>query len=229
MSIINGRVVGINQQEFDIRTGRGDQDAGGGKIYEVDPAAVAHFKAVLAAQPPRKPHGISSQRHGSARVDPDIRRKANELAARARAIAIAQAAQPDQEAKEMNVMDEQVHEFTEPFVRKVHERFSSGESVKALGNELGVPWQTLRAQFRRYGLPAGRADVKKRKPVRAASKAETAVVPVRETAVAVNAPASSGDLRAQLGVIQELLTLAEAQSVTLSGKISVDLHAEVAF
>jgi len=229
MSIINGRVVGINQQEFDIRTGRGDQDAGGGKIHEVDPAAVAHFKAVLAAQPPRKPQGISSQRQGSARVDPDIRRKANELAARARAIAIAQAAQPDQEAKEMNVMDEQVHEFTEPFVRKVHERFSSGESVKALANELGVPWQTLRAQFRRYGLPAGRTDVKKRKPVRAASKAETAVVPVRETAVAVHAPASSGELRAQLVVIQELLTLAEAQSVTLSGKISVDLHAEVAF
>ncbi|MBK6708883.1 MAG: hypothetical protein IPG51_00865 [Chloroflexi bacterium] len=37
------------------------------------------------------------------------------------------------------------------------------------------------------------------------------------------------DLREQLGVIQELLGLAEAQSVTLRGKISVDLHAEVAF
>ncbi len=231
MSLINGRVRGINQQEFDIRTGRDDQDVGGGgKIYEVDPAAVAHFKAVLAAQPPRKPQAISSQRYGSGRIDPEIRRRANELAARARAQAFAQAAQPDiQEVKELTVTKEETTELTEAAVRLAHARFAQGESVKALAAEMGVPWQTLRAQFRRHGLTEGRQGTAKNKPVMAGAKVETAVVPVRETAVAVHAPAPSGDLRTQLVVIQELLNLAEAQSVTLSGKISVDLHAEVAF
>lgn len=60
-----------------------------------------------------------------------------------------------------------------------------------------------------------------------------AVVPARETAVAANSNGSSGDqagdLREQLDLIQELLGLAEAKQVTLRGKISVELHAEVAF
>lgn len=54
-------------------------------------------------------------------------------------------------------------------------------------------------------------------------------VPVEETAVATNGDQQPGDLREQLTVIQELLALAEAKQVTLSGKISVDLHAEVSF
>ncbi|MBP6472539.1 MAG: hypothetical protein KA773_18975 [Chloroflexi bacterium] len=60
----------------------------------------------------------------------------------------------------------------------------------------------------------------------------TAVIqsaPVEETAVATNGDQQPGDLREQLTVIQELLALAEAKQVTLSGKISVDLHAEVSF
>ena len=54
-------------------------------------------------------------------------------------------------------------------------------------------------------------------------------VPVEETAVVTNGDQQPGDLREQLTVIQELLALAEAKQVTLSGKISVDLHAEVSF
>jgi len=57
----------------------------------------------------------------------------------------------------------------------------------------------------------------------------TAVVPVQETAVATNGHVQPDDLREQLAVIQELLGLAEAKQVTLRGKISVELHAEVAF
>ncbi len=228
MSLINGRVRGINQQEFDIRTGRDDQDAGGGRIYEVDPAVVAHFKAVLAAQPPRKSRAtISQRRQGASRVDPEIRRRANELAARAKALAFAQTAQPDKEVKELTVTKEETTELTEADVRLAHARFAQGESVKVIASELGIPWQTLRARFRQYGLTQGRVDASNRKPVRAVSKVETAVVPAQVTAVAPEQAPT--DLRAQLSVIQELLSLTEAQSVTLRGKISVDLHAEVSF
>ena len=136
----------------------------------------------------------------------------------------------------------EVAELTEVAVREAHGRFTKGESVMALATELGVPWQRLQGQFRRYGL-AGRQEAGKSKPVRAVAKAATAVVPVRETAVAETAVAATAvaatspasgptpptGLREQLGVIQELLGLAEAQSVTLRGKICVDLHAEVAF
>ncbi|MBK7916475.1 MAG: hypothetical protein IPJ94_09475 [Chloroflexi bacterium] len=51
MTLINGRVVGINQREFSLRTGSDEESHGGGRLYAVDPAAVAHLKAVLAAQP----------------------------------------------------------------------------------------------------------------------------------------------------------------------------------
>ncbi len=233
MTLINGRVVGINQREFSLRTGSDEESHGGGKLYEVDPAAVAHFKAVLASQPPRKPQAVSSQRQKqSGRLDADLQRKVNELAERARARAAAQA--ETVETKELDVAEQEKPELTETAVREAHGRFSQGESVKALAAELGVSWQSLRAQFRRYGLSAGRQEARKSKPVRAAAKLETAVVPVQETAVAATAvaatsPTPPADLREQLGVIQELLSLAEAQSVTLRGKICVDLHAEVAF
>lgn len=204
MSLINGRVRGINQQEFDIRTGRDDQDAGGGRIYEVDPAVVAHFKAVLADQPPRKPRTtISQRRQGASRVDPEIRRRANELAARAKALAFAQTAQPDKEVKKLTVTKEETTELTEADVRLAHARFAQGESVKVIASELGIPWQTLRARFRQYGLTQGRVDASNRKPVRAVSKVETAVVPAQVTAVAPEQAPT--DLRAQLSVIQELL------------------------
>lgn len=232
MTLINGRVVGINQREFSLRTGSDEESHGGGRLYEVDPAAVAHFKAVLASQPPRKPQAISSQRQKqSGRLDADLQRKVNELAERARA----RAAQAETvETKELDVAKVDVAEqgkpeLTETAVREAHGRFSQGESVKALATELGVSWQSLRAQFRQYGLSAGRQEAGKSQPVRTAAKVETAVVPAQETAVAANAPVPPTDLREQLGVIQELLSLAEAQSVTLRGKICVDLHAEVAF
>lgn len=219
MSIINGRFVGLSDREFVLRTGDSDGH-GGGKIYPVDPTAVAHFKAVLAQQKRPSP-GV--RRGGSGRLDAGLQQKANELIDRARQ----RAAAAQSETKETDVKDKQVSELTETAVRDAHARFVDGESVKALANELGVPWQTLRGQFRRYGLPAGRQGSKERKPVRAVSKMETTVVPARATAVA-HEPTPT-DLRAQLGVIYELLSLAEAQSVTLRGKISVELHAEVSF
>jgi len=228
VSVINGRFVGINDREFILRTG-GDGDAGGGKIYPVNPTAVAHFKAVLAQQQAeptrtRRPSpGI--RRGGNGRLSADLQRKVDELKERARQRAAAAQA----EIKELDVTTNEAVELTETAVREAHGRFSQGESVKTLADELGVPWQTLRGQFRRYGLPAGREGARKRQPVRAAAKVETAVVPVQATAVAADGPTSPNDLREQLGVIQELLSLAEAQSVTLRGRISVDLHAEVAF
>ncbi|MBP6468893.1 MAG: hypothetical protein KBE23_09740 [Chloroflexi bacterium] len=231
MTLINGRVVGINQREFSLRTGSDEESHGGGMIYEVDPAAVAHFKAVLASQPPRKPQAVSSQRQKqSGRLDADLQRKVNELAERARARAAAQAEVV--ETKELDVAKPEKLELTETAVREAHGRFTRGESVKALAAELGVSWQSLRAQFRQYGLSAGRQEAGKSQPVRTAAKVETAVVPMQATAVAASTahgPTPPTDLREQLGVIQELLSLAEAQSVTLRGKICVDLHAEVAF
>ncbi len=235
MTLINGRVVGINQREFSLRTGSDEESHGGGRLYEVDPAAVAHFKAVLAAQPPRKPQAISSQRQKqTGRLDADLQRKVNELAARARAKALAEIIETVEivetvETKEFDVAKNEVVELTETAVREAHGRFTKGESVKALAAEMGVPWQSLRAQFRRYGLAEGRLGAGKSQPVGAGAKVETAVVPVQATAVAATSPTPPADLREQLGVIQELLGLAEAQSVTLRGKISVDLHAEVAF
>ncbi|MCB8988107.1 MAG: hypothetical protein H6661_10210 [Ardenticatenaceae bacterium] len=215
----------------DLRT-----EGGGGKIYPIDPAAVAHFKAVLAQQQvesdrKRRPSpGI--RRGGNGRLDADLQRKIDELQVRARQRAAAAQA----ETKELDVTEKRVNELTETAVREAHGRFSQGESVKTLADELGVPWQTLRGQFRRYGLPAGREGARKRQPVRAAAKVETAVVPVQATAVATNGHAQPDDLREQLAVIQEqlaviqeLLGLAEAKQVTLRGKISVELHAEVAF
>ncbi len=229
MTLINGRVVGINQREFSLRTGSDEESHGGGRLYEVDPAAVAHFKAVLAAQPPRKPQAISSQRQKQAgRLDADLQRKVNELAARARAKALAEIIETV-ETKEFDVTKNEVVELTETAVREAHGRFTKGESVKALAAEMGVPWQSLRAQFRRYGLAEGRQGAGKSQPVGAGAKVETAVVPVQATAVAATSTTPPADLREQLGVIQELLGLAEAQSVTLRGKICVDLHAEVAF
>lgn len=227
MTLINGRVVGINQREFSLRTGSDEASHGGGKLYEVDPVAVAHFKAVLASQPPRKPQAISSQRQKqSGRLDADLQRKVNELAARARAKALAAAENEKDKDKELIVAEQSTNvELTETTVREAHGRFVKGESVKALVAELGVPWQTLRGQFRRYGLAEGRQGAEKRQPVRATAKVETAVVPAQATA----SPTPPADLREQLGVIQELLGLAEAKQVTLRGKISVDLHAEVAF
>ena len=38
MTLINGRVVGINQREFSLRTGSDEESHGGGRLYEVDPA-----------------------------------------------------------------------------------------------------------------------------------------------------------------------------------------------
>ncbi len=234
MTLINGRVVGINQREFTLRTGGDEESHGGGRLYPVDPAAVAHLKAVLASQPPRKPQAISSQRQKqSGRLDADLQRKVNELAARARAKALAAA--ENEKDKELIVAEQSTNvELTETAVREAHGRFVKGESVKVLAVELGVPWQSLRAQFRRYGLAEGRQGTAKPKPPGAAVKVETAVVPVQATAVAATAVAANGhaqptDLREQLGVIQELLGLAEAKQVTLRGKICVDLHAEVAF
>lgn len=232
MTLINGRVVGINQREFSLRTGSDEESHGGGRLYEVDPAAVAHFKAVLAAQPPRKPQAVSSQRQKqTGRLDADLQRKVNELAARARAKALAEIIETVEtvETKEFDVAEQEKPELTETAVREAHGRFTKGESVKALAAEMGVPWQSLRAQFRRYGLAEGRQGAGKSQPVGATAKVATAVVPVQATAVAATSPTPPADLREQLGVIQELLGLAEAQSVTLRGKICVELHAEVAF
>ena len=218
----------------DLRT-----EGGGGKIYPVDPAAWEHFKAVMAQQQDRprqerKPTGI--KRGGNGRLDADLQRKVDELKERARQRSVAVQA----ETKELDMTKKEADELTETAVREAHGRFSSGESVKALANELGIPWQTLRGQFRRYGLPAGRADVKKRKPagVRARTPEPqpqpepTAVVPVQETAVAPapNGHAVAGDLTAvseQLAALQALLSQAEAKSVSISGRIRLELTAEV--
>lgn len=86
--------------------------------------------------------------------------------------------------------------------------------------------------------PAKKAAPRKPAPAKPNAKpkpqaAALAVVEVEpETAVVPNGQANGhqpGDLRGQLAVIQELMSLAEAQQVTLRGKISVELHAEITF
>ena len=222
MTLINGRVVGINQREFSLRTGSDEESHGGGRLYEVDPAAVAHFKAVLAAQPPRKPQAISSQRQKqTGRLDADLQRKVNELAARARAKALAEIIETV-ETEEFDVTKNEVVELTETAVREAHGRFTKGESVKALAAEMGVPWQSLRAQFRRHGLAEGRQG--------AAKSAKTATTTVQTaTAVALTTDEPVGSLQDQLAALQQVLTIAEAKSVAVNGRVKIELSAEVNF
>ena len=83
-------------------------------------------------------------------------------------------------------------------------------------------------------LPADKPSVRARtpKPTAKSRPQPTAVVPVRETAVAPapNGHAVAGDLTAvseQLAALQALLSQAEAKSVSISGRIRLELTAEV--
>ena len=260
MSVINGRVVGFDDREFTLHTGS-DGEAGGGKIYPVDPAAVAHFKAVLAEREATKrpsARRVTGIKRASTGLDNDLQRKVNAAAERVAAKKAAAAAVGGEAAtaeapvsvkknEDEETMNNQ--KLTSEQVVALHGRYMAGENIRVLATEAGIPWQRLSGIFRQEGLPprpylgkGGNVSHKRgpksrnaatpRKspaPKTAVVPAPTAVVPAQETAVATNGPMQTGDLRQQLTLIQELLGLAEAQSVTLHGKISVELHAEVAF
>lgn len=253
MSVLSGCTVGPGR-EFELRTGA---SRGGGRIYEVDPEVVANFKAKLAEQQPaRKP-----RRNG--RVDVAVQKRIEAIVARAKANS---APVETNEPEEVCEPVAETVKWTDEMVQALHGRYMAGESVHAIGKEVGESWQGLLRRFNEAGLPrrpkmkrgkiptapkeaapkkatasaapAPELEVAKaapkKKPVAASVGAPTvepeaakAIVPAQATAVA--APTHPGDLRQQLIVIQDLLSLAEAQSIALRGKISVELHAEVVF
>lgn len=259
----------------DLRT-----SGGGGKIYEVDPAAVAHFKACLAQQEAtvrpwqrQAPAGIKR----AGRLDTDLQRKINELRERAKARADAK------EAKE-NTAVSTSKKMTEEELVSAHRRYVlSGLSLAAIAEDWSISSTPMRHQWQRLELPlrdrGGRftpaeltriCEVHGLTPaeivgnpanvpdsqapdfpaqnVRAqTSKLEPVVVfrngaPVpfaataaddddeqepTATAVATTDGRGLTAVNEQLAALQSLLAMAEARSVTISGKISVQLTAEV--
>ncbi len=229
VTVLSGSTVGPGR-EFELRTGT---SRGGGRIYEVDPEVVANFKAKLAEQKPaRKP-----RRNG--RVDAAVQKRIEAIVARAKANS---APVEIDEPEEVCIPVAETVKWTDEMVQALHGRYMAGESIKALGAEVGEDWRRLLKRFNEAGLPRRERLIRgqvtkaapKKKPVAASVGAPTvepeaakAIVPAQATAVA--APTHPGDLRQQLIVIQDLLSLAEAQSIALRGKISVELHAEMVF
>lgn len=154
MTILNGRVVGVDEREFELRTG-GDEEASGGKIRTASPEAVARFKAFLAAQPARPtPKPVS--RPG---VDPDARRRANEMAVVARAKRAAEmnkqtapAVKPE-EPKEQEEMAPQSGLSDEEIVA-VHRRYVlENLAVSVLADDISLSESALVNQFKNLDLP----------------------------------------------------------------------------
>jgi transposase-like protein len=105
-------------------------------------------------------------------------------------------------------------------VRAAHGCFVQGESIKELAQELGIPWQTLRAQFRQYGLSAGKVETAV-VPATVQKKVGTAVTPSSHTnPVAV---ADGMDRIISLGRLVRDLQAAGVD-VTVSGRVVVELE-----
>lgn len=143
MSVINGRFVGLSQdREFTLHTGR-DGEAGGGKIYPVDPAAVAHFKAVLAQQEATKRPSSRREtgiKRASTGLDNDLQQKVNAAAARiaAKKAAATIAEEPDKKNEdEVNPMSSQ--ELTIEQVSAMHGRYMAGENIRDLAAVWVIP------------------------------------------------------------------------------------------
>ncbi len=259
----------------DLRT-----SGGGGRIYEVDPAAVAHFKACLAQQEAtvrpwqrKQPTGIKAD----GRLDADLQRRLNALRERAKARADAK------EAKE-NTAVSTSKKMTEEELVRAHRRYVlSGLSLAAIAEDWSITGTPMRHQWQRLELPlrdrGGRftpaeltricqvhgltpaeivgnpanvpdlqaADFPAQNVRAQTSKLEPVVVfrngaPVpfastaaddddehepAATAVATTDGRGLTAVNEQLAALQSLLAMAEARSVTISGKISVQLTAEV--
>lgn len=265
----------------DLRTG-----GGGGRIYPVDPAAVAHFKKCLAEQEAARPAWQRQQPtgiKGNGRLDADLQRRLNALRERAKARADARA--DAQEPKESAAVTTS-KKMTDDELIRAHRRYVlSGLSLAAVAEDLAITGTPLRHQWQRLDLPmrdrggrftpaeierigqahgltpaeiVGNLENAQKAPapqatdapaanVRAqtsqleptviwrdgapfpfSAKAGQAAVMVAETAVA---PAANGQglalVNEQLAALQALLARAEARSVTISGKIRVELTAEV--
>ena len=129
----------------DLRT-----SGGGGKIYEVDPAAVAHFKACLAQQeaavrPWQRQATAGIKRAG--RLDTDLQRKINELRERAKARADAK------EAKESTAVSTS-KKMTEEELVRAHRRYVlSGLSLAAIAEDWSITGTPMRHQWQRLELP----------------------------------------------------------------------------
>lgn len=233
----------------DLRT-----SGGGGTIYPVDPAAVARFKEIVAKQAAEKrPSPTVTRRETgikrtSSGLDSDLAKKVAATKARMEAKKAAAAAaeseaatEPEPVKKNEEIMSEKPIKtgLSDEQIRVLHGRYLAGESMRKLAAEAGISWQRLSGIFQQEGLPGrpyltkqghvgrNRGPKKNQKP--AVKKQETAVVPVQETAVATNGHTPPGDLREQLGMVQELLSLATAKNIRLSGKIHIELSAEVEF
>jgi hypothetical protein len=149
MTILNGRVVGVDESEFELRTG-GDEEPAGGKIRTASPEAVARFKAFLAAQPAKQ---APVSRPG---VDPDARRRANEMAVRIRAKKLeemnkqtAPAVKPE-EPKEQEMKSA----LSDEEVVAVHRRYVlENLAVSVLADEIALSESALVNQFNRLRLP----------------------------------------------------------------------------
>lgn len=155
MTILNGRFVGAQEREFVLHTG-GEEPAGG-KIYPVDPAVVARFKAMLAAQEKAKSEQQLKRaikrggiKRNNAGVDNDLAERVEKL----RAIAAARrAAETMPEAKKEQEMPAP-RKLNDDEIVAAHRRYVlENLSVGKLVESLTIGETPLVRQFERLGLP----------------------------------------------------------------------------
>lgn len=134
-----------------------------GRIHPVDPAVAARFKAILVQQEGdarrQLQRAINRGAQRRSRVDPDLRKKADEIAARARAKRLEQAApvEPVEPEKEQEMPAPRKLDDNE--VVAAHRRYVlENLAVSVVAAAFGVADTPLRKHFERLGLPTRGRD-----------------------------------------------------------------------
>ena len=149
MTILNGRIVGVDDSEFELRTG-GDEEPAGGKIRTASPEAVARFKAFLAAQPAKPP--VKALRR-----KPFVPRQTNDAADWVRSNN--QAEMNNQTAtavkpKEPKEQEEMNSTLSDKEIIAIHRRYVlENLAVSVLADEIALSESALINQFNRLRLP----------------------------------------------------------------------------
>lgn len=190
----------------------------GGKIHDVDPKAVARLKQLLATDKSRtyvKPQATA--------VAPKLKGGGfnNRLPKRSET-------KPEQECVMSNKTNKTVDSDG---ILACHQRYMVGiESLRVIAADIGMPWQQLQAKFKEAGLPKRNGQPfntgGRRKSV---SETETAVSDPEVTPSAPLAVAHPAEISSQLAMLQEILENAQAQSIKVSGKLHLELVAEIQF
>lgn len=191
----------------------------GGRIHELDADAVKRFKEIMAANGNGKqaaPTAVAPKPIGSGFN--------NRLPKRA-------GTQSEQEC----VMNEKTMNETvaSDGILACHQRYMAGvESLRVIAADIGMPWQQLQAKFKEAGLPKRNGQpFNTGGPKKSVSETETETAVSKPDAAppASLAVAPSTEISSQLAMLQEILANAQAQSVKVSGKLHLELVAEIEF